>query len=544
MVFRTHAASLSFVVFCLITILFLPSKNLFGQVKVASDLNLATPAHPSAVLDVYSTDKGMLPPRMTTTQRNLIPAPGEGLLIYNTTEDCINEFMGGVWKTYCDLRFSTVCNCVEYLKDNGLSTQVWIPLGSRDWTILGNAGTNPSFNFLGTTDNQALSIRVNDIEKWRFETKGVLSFKNTGSSVFIGQFSGNNDDLSNNRNVFVGTYSGFNNTTGAFNVALGYNALVGNQTGTSNVAIGNIAMTGNISGSDNVAVGAQALRNLTTGGGNVAVGRTAVAANANAGGIPASFSEVVGVGRWTFTDKSAGNYSVAMGTRACDRESTGSHNSGIGGYAIRNNYTGSYNSSLGYLSGGFPNTTSNFTNTSSIGYGTTVTASNKVRLGNTAVTVVEGQVAYSWPSDGRFKSNIKENVPGLDFVMGLRPVTYKFDTKQFDEFLLEGTPDSIKTEMLEKDYSESQNITHTGFIAQEIETLVNDLGYDFDGLNTPKNESDNYSVSYSTFVVPLVKAVQEQQSIIEELKEKETSTQAKLDALEQKLQALEKLIQD
>lgn len=481
---------------------------------------------------------------MTTAQRNLIPSPAEGLLIYNTTEDCLNEYMGGIWKTYCDLRFSTSCDCVEYLKDNGLPAQVWIPLGSRDWTVYGNTGTNPFSYFLGTIDNQALAIRVNNIEKWRFETRGAISFKNTGGSVFIGEFSGNNDDLTNNRNVFVGTYSGFTNSTGAFNVALGYNAFVGNQSGTSNVAIGNIAMTGNVSGSDNVAVGAQALRNLVTGYGNVAVGRTAVAANANAGGIPANFSEVVGVGRWTFTDKESGNYSVAVGTRACDRESTGSNNTGIGGYALRNNYTGTYNSSLGYLSGGFSSVTSNFTNTSAIGYATTVTASNKVRLGNTAVTVVEGQVAYSWPSDGRFKSSIKEDVPGLDFVMGLRPITYKFDTRKFDEFLLEGTPDSIKTEMLEKDYTESQNITHTGFVAQEIEALVKDLGYDFDGLNTPKNKQDNYSVSYSTFVVPLVKAVQEQQNIIEELREKEASSQAKFDALEKKLEALEKLIQD
>ena len=43
----------------------------------------------------------------------------------------------------------------------------------------------------------------------------------------------------------------------------------------------------------------------------------------------------------------------------------------------------------------------------------TVNASNKIRLGSSAVTVIEGQVAYTFPSDGRFKTDITENVKGL-----------------------------------------------------------------------------------------------------------------------------------
>jgi hypothetical protein len=44
---------------------------------------------PSAILDVESTDKGFLPPRMTTTQRNGITSPATGLIVYNTDDDCI-----------------------------------------------------------------------------------------------------------------------------------------------------------------------------------------------------------------------------------------------------------------------------------------------------------------------------------------------------------------------------------------------------------------------------------------------------------------------
>ncbi len=41
----------------------------------------------SAMLDVFSTDKGILIPRMTTSQRNAITNPAKGLLVYDTTEE-------------------------------------------------------------------------------------------------------------------------------------------------------------------------------------------------------------------------------------------------------------------------------------------------------------------------------------------------------------------------------------------------------------------------------------------------------------------------
>jgi hypothetical protein len=39
----------------------------------------------SAIVDITSTTKGFLPPRMTTTQRDAISSPAAGLVIYNTT---------------------------------------------------------------------------------------------------------------------------------------------------------------------------------------------------------------------------------------------------------------------------------------------------------------------------------------------------------------------------------------------------------------------------------------------------------------------------
>jgi len=56
---------------------------------------------------------------------------------------------------------------------------------------------------------------------------------------------------------------------------------------------------------------------------------------------------------------------------------------------------------------------------------------------------------------------------------------------------------------------EKENIRNTGFIAQELERAAIELGYDFSGVDKPKNDDDFYGLRYAKFVVPLVKADQE-----------------------------------
>ena len=53
----------------------------------------------SAILDVSSTTKGLLIPRMTTTERNAIPSPTTSLLIFNTTTNCLEMYVNGGWYT-------------------------------------------------------------------------------------------------------------------------------------------------------------------------------------------------------------------------------------------------------------------------------------------------------------------------------------------------------------------------------------------------------------------------------------------------------------
>jgi len=76
-------------------------------------------------------------------------------------------------------------------------------------------------------------------------------------------------------------------------------------------------------------------------------------------------------------------------------------------------------------------------------------------------------------------------------------------------------------ELLLEKQSQSRSV---GFIAQDVERIIQQTGFtSFDAVHAPANETDNYSMGYSEFVVPLVKAVQEQQIQIDALqKENET----------------------
>ena len=59
-----------------------------------------------------------------------------------------------------------------------------------------------------------------------------------------------------------------------------------------------------------------------------------------------------------------------------------------------------------------------------------------------------------------------------------------------------------------------EKIRMSGFLAQDVEAAAKKIGYDFNGVDVPKNDKSLYGLKYAEFVVPLVKAVQEQQQLI------------------------------
>ncbi len=179
-------------------------------------------------------------------------------------------------------------------------------------------------------------------------------------------------------------------------------------------------------------------------------------------------------------------------------------------------------------------TGSGLNNVTVIGYAALANASNKMRFGNGDITVIEGNVDWTVPSDARFKYNVSDTgIPGLSFINRLRPVTYQFDRRKFDQHLMQHMPDSIREQRLaELCTYRSDEAIQTGFLAQEVERICNDLGYTFSGLHVPESDVDNYGLAYGSFVPLLVKAIQEQQTEIEELRAINMDILTRLTALE------------
>jgi uncharacterized protein (TIGR02145 family) len=82
-------------------------------------IGTTTPAA-SAQLDVSSTTKGLLPPRMTTTQRDAIASPAAGLIIFNTTTNSLEVRNSSAWAG-----LSTSASTAVFLPTIVIGTQQW-----------------------------------------------------------------------------------------------------------------------------------------------------------------------------------------------------------------------------------------------------------------------------------------------------------------------------------------------------------------------------------------------------------------------------------
>ena len=87
----------------------------------------------SAALDVTSTSQGFLPPRMTNTQRNAIASPVAGLVIYNTTTNCLEFYNGTAWVATCG---AAPCSAgTQTFNYSGSITNFTVPSGCSTITI-------------------------------------------------------------------------------------------------------------------------------------------------------------------------------------------------------------------------------------------------------------------------------------------------------------------------------------------------------------------------------------------------------------------------
>src|SRR4030095_1779514 len=143
----------------------------------------------SAMLDIKSNAKGLLIPRLTTSQKNAIAAPATGLLIYQTDGSAgFYYYNGNAWAS--------------------LSAAAGPLTG---WSTTGNNGTDSSINFIGTLDLKPLVGKVNGEQ--------VFYFSPTKTVTSIGYQAGKNNI--GTVNTFLGYQAGFSNTTGGINHFIG-----------------------------------------------------------------------------------------------------------------------------------------------------------------------------------------------------------------------------------------------------------------------------------------------------------------------------------
>ncbi|MEO8146408.1 MAG: T9SS type A sorting domain-containing protein [Bacteroidia bacterium] len=427
---------------CLLASGFANAQNTFPYPSTGSiGIGIAT-ANSSALLDVSSTTKGLLIPRMTKTQRDAIASPATGLLIYQT-----NGYAG------------------LYFYKNGS----WVAVTPN--TLRGL----PENLLIGSTAGVAITTGVGNIALGRAALNGLT------------------DRI---ENICIGDSSGY---------VLGVGS-IGNQAW-YNTAVGSKSQRYSTTGTKNTSVGAYSLYNVIAGNDDVAVGYRALYSNLY------------------------NHFCVAVGEDAL-YNSKGDDNTGIGYEAGKNATFGSSCTFLG--SNADQNAVAGYVNSTAIGAYSIVTGNSMVRVGSSSVTSIGGTVDFTVVSDGRFKNQIQQNVPGLEFINKLKPVTYHLDVRGLRTFLHEETgKESPEAKVrIEQGIKDKEQILYSGFIAQDVERAAQETGYDFSGVDKPQNENSLYGLRYAEFTVPLVKAVQELDKTNQELKTKNDKLEARVAVLE------------
>ncbi len=611
-----------------------------SNVRISDLVN--APGHPSSVLEVESTSKGMLVPRMTSTQRLSIANPANGLVVYDTNVECLMYYtvFNTTWNYLCNtgngaanailsnnepagtncpnggvrLDFGNdangngvldaneivpsltryVCNGAQgpigltgpagpqgptgltgmagpqgaqgpigltgpagpqgiqgpqgpswnitnlTMNNNGTLTLTTdqpqtFSTTTNAWITTGNNGTNPTNNFLGTIDNQSLVFRTNNTEKVRILTNG-----NTGIGITTPNYKLHLHDAANTGFGVPGIQL-TNGTTGT-----GVNDGVRLATNGTDFWVDNRS-NGNLMFATNTFERARFLPNGNFGvnivnplnrvdvNGNMSIGSFAGTFTAPNNGLIVSGNVRIGIpNAATLSPNVTDAANIVLDV--------------TGGYTRMGNYNSDPN-------GGVNPPGSSF----AIGVGALVVGMNRL-AGTSNVdfwnTTAHNQAAanqvsdrgFNWrrfnqlgneqnlmwldgngnltitgtnflTSDKRLKSNIQPMETGvLQRVLQLQPSRYTKTNSGLNQ----------GEHIFYKDAENS--IDDFGFIAQEVAKVFPEL------VQKPKDESKTlWAVDYARLSVFLTKAIQEQQTEIDILKEQNNLLLKRLEQLESKM---------
>lgn len=394
-----------------------------------------------------------------------------------------------------------------------------------------------------------------------------------------------------NDNIAVGYATLYNNVTGSNNMAIGNEALYANSEGSDNIAHGHQALYSNTTGKNNIAIGSSVLYNNTTGNYNTAIGvgagggfrETDIINNSTAIGYqaPITGSNQVRIGNNTIT--SIGG-SVSWSNLSDGRAAKNIQNNVPGLSFINSLQPVTYNMDLDamdeIISGGkrslaqmqigetlggnriIFDTSKNLGKRRSYQSTFTINGENgwkilfrysyafqsgvqrhyiSIQLLDSSNTVIETIYSSSAWAIGAANEQFTWQWHKSEIMIPLEFGKIMSMVESWPGFFAGGDwnlndgwvapPGSQPLDNIQQQAREDKEAqVQTGFVAQDVETAAQGVGYDFSGVDVDK--AGLYSLRYSEFVVPLVKAVQE-------LSEQNELLREQIDELKNRIETLE-----
>lgn len=462
---------------------------------------------------------------------------------------------------------------------------------SGGWGLTGNAGTNPSVNFIGTTDATDLVFKTNNMVAGRLNQNlentsyGVGSLlANIGgvSNTATGSFALNSNTYGNyntgygagalanstigNDNTATGAAALYFNTSGSNNTAQGRSSLYSNVTGSDNTASGFFALSGNTIGINNTATGSSALFFNTSGNNNTASGKSALYSNTTgysntASGYESLKLNTTGIfntanGVRALLSNTIGEANTASGYDALRSNTTGNNNTSIGSSSLYSNITGNDNTAIGYDALGGNSTGSRNTATGHSALSSNTTGNNNTAAGydalelnttgynNTAI----GFMALTNNTTGNnntgigFDARVPAATASNQVRIGNTAVTYAGVQVAWTITSDIRWKENIRTSPLGLQFINALNPvsyvrkndenkkTEFGFIAQELENTLQEFDVINSGILT-KDDEGMLSLRYNDLIAPMVKAIQELKAENDVLKMDNNSLRAEIEGL-------------
>ena len=428
--------------------------------------------------------------------------------------------------TIPDARFPSTLPAVNGSQLTGISAGAGVTgiTIKEEGSVVGTASSIKSIDFVGST----ITATASGTEATVTVSGGGGASMDANSNFVVGTDAGNSLSGDENNNIFIGDEAGYSVDYGGNdgNICIGYkagrgvnyfgNTFIGHEaayqaTGTTfNTTVLGASCAGSYTAmSSSVLIGAQAASSssATAFNSNTVVGMRCgknVYMNCTLYGketcrnSSGSIRYINAFGEYAARSVVGESvYLNAFGHESSYSNTSGANNSSFGHKSAYNTNTGSDNTSIGYQAGDLITTGDNNISIGKDSDPSAADADNEITLGNSSNDTIRCNTqTISSLSDARDKTDVNQLELGLDFVDSLKPVKFKWKTR---------------------DGNSKDGSYEAGFIAQDFQKVQKDNDADYLKLVHDHNP-EKLEASYGKLVPVLVRAIQELKQEIEELK--------------------------